>query len=87
MSNKALKILIGTAAGVVIVAGAGWGITAAVHHISRQRAINECTPESAKLGLSSSTVDVLEDRRLRYGGESFAECMARNGQDPAPWAR
>jgi hypothetical protein len=87
MSNNTLKILIGTAAGVVIVAGAGWGISTAMQHMSRQKAIDECTPESAKLGLASSTVELLEERRLRYGGESFAECMAGNGQNPAPWAR
>jgi hypothetical protein len=77
-----LKVLMGTAAIVVILVGAAWGISTVLQNISQQKAIEACTPESAKLGLSESTVEFLEERRLRLGGESIAECLARHGQRP-----
>lgn len=87
MSNNVLKILIGTAAGVVIIGGSAWGVSVAVQHFSRQKAIKECTPDYARLGLSAEAQGVFAEIDRKYGEESFAECMARNGQNPAPWAR
>lgn len=80
MNDKTFKILVGAAAGVVILGGAGWAISAGLNHLKEQRIAEECGGKYS--GLSSSTVDTLEEINSRYGGESIAECMARNGIKP-----
>lgn len=80
MNDKTFRILVGTAAGVVILGGAGWAINAGLNHFKEQRAAEECAGSYSDL--SASTVEYLEELKTRYGGESIAECMARHGIKP-----
>lgn len=80
MDDKTFKLLVSCAAGVVILGGAGWAISAGINHFKEQRAAEECGGQYS--GLSSSTVDTLESINSRYGGESIADCLARHGIKP-----
>lgn len=82
MSNTILKALVGTAAGVVIVAGGVWGFTAWQRHQTNESAQKECITNQGLSGLQPSTVAFLEERRARYGEETVPECLARMGFRP-----
>lgn len=82
MNNTILKALVGTAAGVVIIAGGAWGISAWQRHQANEAAQKECITNQGLAGLQPSTVSFLQERRARYGEETIPECLARMGFRP-----
>lgn len=74
MGDKLLKIMVGAAAGIVIVAAVGAGSYFTWRHFAYKAAVDECT-----LGLSTESLKFMEELNSRLGEPGVVDCMNEKG--------